>query len=157
MRHFSHAQACAHPCTHRAAAALAVAVLACATAPPLARAQAGADARTDAGARATTIVPVTPAPVCERRRYIAPEDTRPILGAYALSNGDQLRVSRQASRYFAEMGRTGRVELIPLGENDFVEKGGRMHLVFEREWPDADVAISGIDAPRPAGNACRRG
>ena len=97
-----------------------------------------------------------PAPVCNQSHYIKPSDLYGIAGAYELSNGDFLRVNKESRHFFAEMGKTGRMEIIPLNENEFVEKGGTVRFRFERDFPDADVTIAGLDTPRSGIDPCRR-
>ena len=94
------------------------------------------------------------APVCTQPRYVKPSDLAGIPGMYDLSNGDFLDVSREARHYYAEMGRTGRMEIIPLNQDEFVEKGGALRFRFDRHYPWSDVTIAGLDAPRPGKPAC---
>jgi hypothetical protein len=96
------------------------------------------------------------APVC-KARYVMPYwDSYRVFGVYELSNGDRLRVRREATHYFAEMGRTGRIEILPLSPNRFAEKGGPLRLFFNEEALDTqdDVTITGLEQPRPAARAC---
>lgn len=96
------------------------------------------------------------APVCKPRHVMLLTDYYRVFGVYALSNGDRLRVRRDGTRVVAEMGRTGRVELLALSENRFAEKGGPLRFDFN---PDAagdedDVVITGLELPRPRGRVC---
>jgi hypothetical protein len=92
---------------------------------------------------------------CVARAYIPPQGAYGITGAYALSNGDTLRVSREGTRFFANMGNTGRVEIVPLDDDDFAERGGPLRFGFDRDVATgAGVAVAGLDAQRPATAAC---
>lgn len=93
-------------------------------------------------------------PVCRQPHYITPSDLAGITGMYDLSNGDFLDVSKESRRFFAEMGRVGRMEIIPLNENEFVEKGGTLRFRFDRDVPWSDVTIAGLDVPRSGKPAC---
>ena len=68
-----------------------------------------------------------------------------------------LRISKDARRYFADINRAGRFEIIPLSEHLFAEKGGPLRFEFNRDWPDADVVVSGLEQPRPAKPVCGDG
>lgn len=128
-------------CSRRALpAVLALLVVA----PPLCRAQAAMPAVAVHGA----------VPVCRQPHYIKPSDLAGIPGLYDLSNGDFLDVSRESRRFYAEMGRVGRMEIIPLNENEFVEKGGTLRFRFERDLPWSNVTIAGLDTPRSGKPAC---
>jgi hypothetical protein len=94
-------------------------------------------------------------PVCTQPHYIKPSDLMGIAGTYDLSNGDVLYVSKDARQFYAEMGKTGRMEIIPLNPKEFVEKGGPVRLTFDRDWPWMDVRIAGLDAPRAGTPRCQ--
>jgi hypothetical protein len=96
------------------------------------------------------------APVC-KARYVMPYwDSYRVFGIYELSNGDRLRVRRETQRYFAEMGYTGRIEILPLSPNRFAEKGGPLRFFFNEEalGSQDDVTITGLEQPRPPARAC---
>ena len=78
-----------------------------------------------------------------------------IIGTYELSNGDNLRVSREALHYYAEMGQTGRIEIVPLDDDEFAQRGGPVRFAFNRDVTGTDVEVTGLDQPRTA-NACPR-
>jgi hypothetical protein len=76
--------------------------------------------------------------------YVAPVEMLEVYGAYPLSNGDVLRISRGERRYWAEMRATGRFEIVPLDSDVFVEKDGPIRLEFRRLAFATDVEISGL-------------
>jgi hypothetical protein len=94
-------------------------------------------------------------PVCSQPHYIKPSELMGIAGAYDLSNGDVLYVSKESRQFYAEMSKTGRMEIIPLNPNEFAEKGGPVRLTFDRDWPWVDVKIAGLDEPRTGEPRCR--
>jgi hypothetical protein len=83
-------------------------------------------------------------------------DSFRVFGIYELSNGDRLRVRRETKRYVAEMGRTGRVEILALSADRFAEKGGPLRFYFNGEalGEHDDVTITGLEQPRPRGRVC---
>lgn len=94
--------------------------------------------------------------VCEQGHYIKPSDLLGIAGTYDLSNGDVLYVSSESRAFFAEIGKVGRMQIIPLNDKEFVEKGGPLRFSFDRNYPWSDVTIAGLDAPRTGIDPCRR-
>ena len=90
-------------------------------------------------------------PVCKSRHYIPPDARLGIVGVYPLSNGGVLCVTREGRRYIADMGRTGRIEMVPVRATEFMEKGGPIQFIFDVDWPWIDVRIGGLDEPRPVG------
>lgn len=94
-------------------------------------------------------------PVCSQPHYIKPSDLMGIAGTFDLSNGDILYVSKESRQFYANMSKTGRMEIIPLSPKEFVEKGGPVRLTFDRDWPWVDVEIAGLDAPRTGEPRCR--
>jgi hypothetical protein len=87
-------------------------------------------------------------PGCPHGRYVPWYKLFGVLGNYDLSNGDILRVSREVSRLFAEMDRTGRFEIVALAEDRFAERGGPVRLDFVHDAIEGDVRVTGLDAPR---------
>jgi hypothetical protein len=79
-----------------------------------------------------------------------------LTGVYALADGALLRVSREVNRYYAEMPATGRLEIVPVDEDVFVERNGPVQLRFEREAFATDVVISGLDGRDGGPPACPR-
>jgi hypothetical protein len=73
-----------------------------------------------------------------------PNEARLVYGTYELSNGDVLKVSRSGRHFWAEMGYTGRIEIVPVDWYVFVEKGGNLRFTFiPYGFPD-EVKISGL-------------
>jgi hypothetical protein len=79
--------------------------------------------------------------------YINPTDMKQVVGTYALSNGDTLHVTREHNRVWADMGRTGRVEIVPVAYLVFVEKAGALRYTFTQGAFDTDVHIEGTAPP----------
>jgi hypothetical protein len=75
---------------------------------------------------------------------------------YALSDGELLRVSRHVNRYYAEMPATGRLEIVPVEQDVFVERNGPVRLRFEREAFATNVVVSGLDGRASGPPACSR-
>jgi hypothetical protein len=96
------------------------------------------------------------APVCKARYVMPYSDSYRVFGIYELSNGDRLRVRRETKHYFAEMGRTGSIEILPLSRNRFAEKGGPLRFFFNEEalGSQDDVTITGLEQPRPRARVC---
>ncbi|MFL6674246.1 MAG: hypothetical protein ACJ8LG_13270 [Massilia sp.] len=80
----------------------------------------------------------------ERHYYITPAEMHDVYGAYPLSNGDVLKISREHRRYWAEMNRTGRFEIVPVDSIVFVEKGGSIRLTFEPLPFTTQVQVDGV-------------
>jgi hypothetical protein len=70
-----------------------------------------------------------------------------VYGVYTLSNGDTLRISREHNRYWAEMGRTGRVEIVPVDDLVFVERAGPLRYTFTTRPFDTEVSIDSMAPP----------
>lgn len=91
---------------------------------------------------------------CSPRTLVPLQGWSGIVGTYELSNGDTLRVTRSGIRYHAEMARTGSVEIVPLSDHDFAERGGPLRFVFDRGLGEPDVTVRGLDAQRPVTPLC---
>jgi hypothetical protein len=94
--------------------------------------------------------------VCRPRYYIDPQLAGELTGVYDLSNGELLRVTRRVSRYFADMPATGRIEIVPIDQDVFVERNGPVRLKFEREAFATEVVVTGLDGQASGPPACRR-
>jgi hypothetical protein len=70
-----------------------------------------------------------------------------VYGTYALSNGDTLTISREHKRYWAEMKRTGRAEIVPVASLVFVEKSGVLRYTFTPLPFTTDVRIDASEPP----------
>jgi hypothetical protein len=92
---------------------------------------------------------------CARRYYIDPQLTSELTGLYDLSNGQLLRVSREVNRYVADMPSIGRIEIVPVDRDVFVERNGPIRLVFEREAFATDVVVKGLDGQPSGPPVCR--
>jgi len=92
--------------------------------------------------------------VCNARYHAPPSAFADVVGTYRLSNGDLLRVRREVARYVADIGRVGRIEILPLGDDRFAEKGGPLRFSFSHEAFDDAVVITGLDRPRPGPQVC---
>lgn len=93
---------------------------------------------------------------CRHRYFVDPQLSGGVTGAYDLSNGQLLRVSRQVSRYFAEMPTTGRIEIVPVYQDVFVERDGPVQLAFEHEAFSTGVVVTGLDGRASGPPVCRR-
>jgi hypothetical protein len=78
---------------------------------------------------------------------ITPTEMQDVYGVYPLSNGDVLRVSHEHNRYWAEMHRTGRIEIVPVDSIVFVEKGGSMRFSFAPLPFTTEVRVDGVGDP----------
>lgn len=77
--------------------------------------------------------PVRPSSDPRRERdnyYLAPHEMLEVYGAYPLSNGETLNISREGRRYFASMPSTGKVEIMPVGSIAFVTRDRSLRLDF---------------------------
>lgn len=93
---------------------------------------------------------------CRPRYFIDPQLTNELTGVYDLSDGELLRVSRAVSRYYADMPSTGRIEIVPVDHDVFVQRDGPVRLAFERDAFTTGVTVTGLDG-RPSGPAlCRK-
>lgn len=79
--------------------------------------------------------------------YVTPVEMQQVYGTYALSNGDTLRITREHNRYWAEMQRTGRVEIVPVASLVFAERAGPLRYTFKERAFDTEVQIEGTAAP----------
>jgi len=93
---------------------------------------------------------------CRHRYFIDPQLASGLTGAYDLSNGELMRVSREVSRYYAEMPATGRIEIVPVDEDVFVARNGPVQLAFEREAGATEVVVTGLDGQASGPPVCRR-
>jgi hypothetical protein len=93
---------------------------------------------------------------CRPRFYIDPQLASELTGVYTLSSGELLRVSREVNRYYAEMPATGRLEIVPVDADVFVDRNGPVRLAFEREAFATDVVVSGLDGQAGGPPACGR-
>ena len=93
---------------------------------------------------------------CARRYYIDPQLTSELTGVYELSNGESLRVSREVNRYVADMTSIGRMEIVPIDEDVFVERNGPVRLAFTREAFATEVTVTGLDGRASGPVLCRR-
>jgi hypothetical protein len=93
---------------------------------------------------------------CARRYYIDPQLTSELAGVYELSDGELLRVSREVNRYVADMPSTGRIEIVPIDQDVFVERNGPVRLAFEREAFATEVTVTGLDGQASGLPLCRR-
>jgi len=90
------------------------------------------------------------------RYFIDPQLTGELTGRYELSNGEPLKVTRQLSRYYAEMPTTGRIEIVPVDQDLFVQRNGPVELAFEREAFTTGVMVTGLDGRAGGPPVCRR-
>ena len=93
---------------------------------------------------------------CRYRYFIDPQLAGELTGRYALSNGEHLSVTRQISRYYAKMPATGRIEIVPVDQDLFVERNGPVQLAFEREAFTTEVVVTGLDGRASGPPVCRR-
>jgi hypothetical protein len=93
---------------------------------------------------------------CRHRYFIDPQLTGELTGVYDLSNGELLRVSREVSRYYADMPTTGRIEIVPVDQDVFVQRNGPVQLAFGRELSATDVVVTGLDGQASGPPVCRR-
>lgn len=75
---------------------------------------------------------------------ITPNEMLDVYGTYPLTNGDVLKISREHNRYWAEMNKTGRIEIVPVASIVFVEKGGNMRFTFEPLPFTTEVRVDGV-------------
>jgi hypothetical protein len=93
---------------------------------------------------------------CRHRYFIDPQLTGELTGVYDLSNGELLRVSREVSRYYADMPTTGRIEIVPVDQGVFVQRNGPVQLAFDRELSATEVVVTGLDGQASGPPVCRR-
>src|SRR4051812_17056212 len=82
-----------------------------------------------------------------RHYYITPGEMLEVYGSYRLSNGDVLKISREHRHYWAEMGATGRFEIVPVDSIVFAQKGGNILLSFEPKAFTTQVRVDGVGSP----------
>jgi hypothetical protein len=92
---------------------------------------------------------------CARRFHIDPQSTSELAGVYPLSNGELLRFSREVNRFIADMPSTGRIELVPVDQDVFVERKGPVRLAFAREAFATEVTVTGLDGRAGGPPLCR--
>jgi hypothetical protein len=78
---------------------------------------------------------------------ITPTEMLDIYGAYTLSNGDTLKITRAHKRYWAETKRLGRIEIVPVDSLVFVEKAGILRYTFTQQAFATEVRIDGLGPP----------
>jgi hypothetical protein len=93
---------------------------------------------------------------CRYQYFVDPQLTGELTGVYDLSNGELMRVSREVSRYYAEMSTTGRIEVVPVDQDVFVQRNGPVQLVFARELSATDVVVTGLDGQASGPPVCRK-
>ena len=93
---------------------------------------------------------------CRHRYFIDPQLAGALTGRYELSNGEQLVVTRQVNRYYADMPTTGRIEIVPVDQDLFVARDGPVQLAFESEAFTTEVMITGLDGKASGPPVCRR-
>ncbi|GAB3442710.1 hypothetical protein NX773_05020 [Massilia solisilvae] len=79
--------------------------------------------------------------------YLTPLETLDVVGTYPLSNGDTLRITREHSRYWAQTGRIGKVEIVPVDSLVFAEKAGMLRYTFTPLPFTTEVRIDGLAPP----------
>jgi hypothetical protein len=110
---------------------------------------AGAAAQTGTGAEQSVVVPAQKQITAERR-LISPQEYYQYQGAYALSNGQTLTLSRGAVRLYAQIGQQPRQEIHWQGDGRFSSADGS--LAMNIAWTDDDTATGELSyMPRMAG------
>jgi hypothetical protein len=92
---------------------------------------------------------------CRPRYFVDRVSSQELIGVYELSNGELLRFGREVNRFYAEMPGTGRVEVVPVDQDEFVEKGGSVRLTFDRVAFATDVTVRGLDGQPSGPPVCR--
>lgn len=77
----------------------------------------------------------------ERHYYITPYEMLDVYGAYPLSNGETLRITREGRRYFADMRSFGKVEIVAVDSIVFVSKDRSVKLKFTPRAFATDVVL----------------
>ncbi len=111
---------------------------------------AGAAAQSSTGTGQSVVVPAQKQFGMERK-LISPQEFYQYQGAYALSNGQTLSLSRGAVRLYAQLGQHPRQEIFWHGDGKFSTADGSlaMHIV----WLDDDTAAGELNySPRMAGS-----
>lgn len=91
----------------------------------------------------------TPAPA-ERHYYITPEQMLEVYGAYSLSNGETLRITREGRRYFASTPSLGKIEIVAIGSIVFVSKDRSVRFAFTPRAFATDLVIDRQGPRAPA-------
>ena len=109
---------------------------------------ASAAGQSSTGADQSVVVPAQKAKV--EHRLISPQDYQQFQGAYALSNGQTLTLSRGAVRLYAQLGQHPRQEIRWYGDGRFTAADGS--LTMNIVWLDEDTATGELSySPRMAG------
>lgn len=111
---------------------------------------AAAAAQNSPGADQSVVVPAQKARI--EHRLISPQEFYQFQGAYALSNGQTLTLSRGAVRLYAQLGQQPRQEVYWYGDGRFTAVDGSltMHIV----WLNEDTATGELSfTPRMAGTS----
>ena len=110
---------------------------------------AGAAAQHSTGADQSVVVPAQKQAQLERK-LISPQEFYQYQGAYALSNGQTLTLSRGAVRLYAQVGQQPRQEIAWHGDGKFSAADGS--IAMKIVWLDDDTATGELNfAPRMAG------
>lgn len=109
---------------------------------------ASAAAQTSSGADQSVVVPAQKAPI--QHRLISPQDFYQYQGAYALSNGQVLTLTRGAVRLYAQLGQQPRQEIYWHGDGRFTAADGS--LTMNIVWFNEDTVSGELSyTPRMAG------
>ena len=110
---------------------------------------AGAAAQHSTGADQSVVVPAQKQVRLERK-LISPQEFYQYQGAYALSNGQTLTLSRGAVRLYAQIGQHPRQEILWHGDGKFTAADGSLDMSIV--WVDEDTATGELNfSPRMAG------
>lgn len=110
---------------------------------------ASAAAQSSTGADQSVVVPAQKQIQLERK-LISPQEFYQYQGAYALSNGQTLTLSRGAVRLYAQVGQHPRQEILWHGEGRFSSVDGS--LAMNIVWLNDDIAAGDLSySPRMAG------
>ncbi|MYN02939.1 hypothetical protein GTP41_12590 [Pseudoduganella sp. DS3] len=111
---------------------------------------ANAAAQGSAGADQSVVVPAQKAKA--EHRLISPQDFYQYQGAYALSNGQTLTLTRGAVRLYAQLGQQARQEIHWYGDGRFTAADGS--LTMNIVWLNDDTATGELSfTPRVAGTS----
>jgi hypothetical protein len=112
---------------------------------------ASAAAQSSTGAEPSVVVPAQKQ-VQSERKLISPQEFYQYQGAYALSNGQTLTLSRGAVRLYAQIGQQARQEIQWHGDGRFSAADGSLDMNIV--WIDDDTATGELSySPRMAGSA----
>ncbi|WP_374585855.1 hypothetical protein [Pseudoduganella sp.] len=107
-----------------------------------------AAAQSSTGADQSVVVPAQKANT--QHRLISPQDFYQYQGAYALSNGQTLTLTRGAVRLYAQLGQQPRQEIYWYGDGRFTAADGS--LAMNIVWLDEDTVTGELSfTPRMAG------